>query len=63
MSDPTLDELIEAARFYRPTAAERERQRRSFAHGNISMHNPDVTRAVVGRAADELERENGNPKR
>lgn len=35
-------------------AEEREEQRRSFAHGNVSMHNPDVTRAAIDKAADRL---------
>ena len=34
---------------------EEEEQRRSFAHGNVSLSNPDVTRDVVDRAADEME--------
>jgi hypothetical protein len=33
---------------------EREEQRRSFAYGNVAMHNPNVTREIVDRAADAL---------
>lgn len=36
------------------SSEEREEQRRSFAQGNVSMHNPDVTRAVIDEAADRL---------
>ena len=34
---------------------EAEEQRRSFAFGNVSMANPDVTREVVDQVADEEE--------
>lgn len=33
------------------TPEERREQRISFAYGNVSMHNPDVTREMVERAA------------
>lgn len=33
-----------------------EAQRRSFAFGNVSMHNPAVTREVVDDAAERLRR-------
>lgn len=33
------------------TPEEKEEQRRSFAHGNVALHNPDVTRAVIDRSA------------
>jgi hypothetical protein len=36
------------------TATEREEQRRSFAFGNASMSNPNVTRAMVDAAADRM---------
>ena len=39
---------------YVMSPAEREEQRRSFAHGNVAMHNGDVTREVIDRAADAL---------
>lgn len=35
------------------TAAEREEQRRSFAYGNVSISNPNVTRELVDQVADE----------
>jgi hypothetical protein len=39
---------------YVMTPEEKEEQRRSFALGNVGMHNPDVTREVIDRAADSL---------
>jgi hypothetical protein len=50
----TLEELIEAARHYRMSPAEREAQRRSFAYGNTHMANPQITREIVARAAERL---------
>lgn len=49
-----LPEAIEAARHHVMSAEEREEQRRSFAHGNVALHNPDVTREVIDKAADDL---------
>ena len=37
---------------------EKEEQRRSFAYGNTKIENPNVTREMVDKAADEL----GAPK-
>jgi hypothetical protein len=39
------------------TPEDREAQRRSFAFGNISLSNPAVTRELVDRVADEMQRE------
>jgi hypothetical protein len=39
------------------TAAEREAQRRSFVFGNAAIDNPDVTRELVDRAADEMKQD------
>lgn len=50
-----LPEAIEAARTYVMSYEEREEQRRNFAHGNVALHNPAVTREVIDRAADSLE--------
>jgi len=36
------------------TAEEREEQRRSFAHGNVSLHNPNVTRELIDQEAEKL---------
>jgi hypothetical protein len=52
--DPTpLASFYESARTYVMSDEEREEQRRSFAHGNVALHNPAVTREVIDRAADE----------
>lgn len=53
---PSLDlnTLIETARAYKPTPAEEEEQRRSFAYGNVALHNPNVTREMVDKVADEM---------
>ena len=42
----------------KPTAKEMEEQRRSFAYGNVALHNPNVTRELVDQVADEMA-ENG----
>ena len=52
----TLAELIERARMIEMTADERERQRRSFAYGNISIENGLVTRAMVEECAEAQKR-------
>ncbi len=45
------------ARRGRMQAEEREAQRRSFAFGNASLSNPNVTREVVDEAAEKIEDE------
>lgn len=49
-----LQESIEAARDHVMSAEEKEEQRRSFAYGNVALHNPAVTREVIDKAAEEL---------
>lgn len=48
---PQLESLLQAAREYRAlnpmTDEERSAQARSFAYGNVALHNPGVTRAMV----------------
>lgn len=51
---PELLALIEWARGYKPTLAEQEETRRSFAYGNVALHNPNITRADIDRVADEM---------
>jgi hypothetical protein len=36
------------------TPEEIEEHRRSFAYGNVALHNPSITRADVDRVADEM---------
>jgi hypothetical protein len=52
MSGEMLHRLVHEVKGVEMTAAEREEQRRSFAHGNVSLSNQDVTREVVDQAAD-----------
>lgn len=47
-----IDKLLENAREMTPE--EREEQRRSFAHGNASISNPNVTRDMIDRAAEGM---------
>ena len=50
-----LDGLIEMARTIRMTPEQAERQRRSFAYGNVKIENDSITRETIDRAAEELE--------
>jgi hypothetical protein len=52
-----LKTLLEAARQAKPTPAQREAQRRSFAYGNTAFENGLITREMVDRQADQLARE------
>jgi hypothetical protein len=51
-----LEQLIEATRNWKLTPREREAQRRSFAYGNAKIENPRITREMVDRQAEALER-------
>lgn len=48
-----LELLLEKARSHFPSPEEIEEHRRSFAYGNAALANPDVTRAMVDRAAEK----------
>ncbi len=52
-----LKELIEATKAIKPTAEQREEQRRSFAYGNTAFENSLITREMVDRQADLLAKE------
>lgn len=52
--DPELDQLLHAAKSHNMTPEEKQEQRISFAHGNVSMHNPEVTREMVEKQAARL---------
>jgi hypothetical protein len=52
-----LKTLLEAAKRAKPTAEEREVQRRSFAFGNTAFENALITREMVDRQAEQLARE------
>lgn len=49
-----LETLLEKARTVPMTAADRERQRRSFAYGNSKIENDRVTRKMVDEQAEKL---------
>jgi len=49
-----LEKLIEEARTWELTDAEREAQRRSFAFGNANIENALVTRETVDAAAEAM---------
>ena len=52
-----LNELIEMARAIRMMADQAERQRRSFAYGNVKIENDSITWDTINRAAERLEKE------
>jgi hypothetical protein len=39
------------------TDEQKEDQRRSFAHGNAAISNPNITREMVNEAAKKIDRE------
>lgn len=49
-----LRALLEKARNVEMSAADREEQRRSFAHGNTRIENPYITREIVDEQAESL---------
>lgn len=54
MTTNALKTLVDAARKVKPTAADREEQRRSFAYGNTAFENDRITREMVDREAEKL---------
>jgi hypothetical protein len=58
-----LEILIEAARKVRPSPDQEEEQRRSFAYGNTAFENSLITREMVDREAEAIERERGTERR
>ena len=57
--DNDLQQLIEAARQVKMTAAQSEEQRRSFAYGNAGLENDRITREMVDAQAEKLKVEHG----
>jgi hypothetical protein len=51
-----LDELIEMARTIRMTPEQAERQRRSFAYGNVKIENDSIPWEMIDRAAEDWKR-------
>ena len=52
----TLDELIERSRDIVMSPEQLRAQRRSFAYGNTTIANPNVTREIIARVDADFER-------
>ena len=52
-----LKDLIEATKTITPSPQHREEQRRSFAFGNTAFENSRITREMIDRQADLLDKE------
>jgi hypothetical protein len=52
-----LQHLLEAAKKAKPSAEQREEQRRSFAFGNTAFENKLITREMIDRQAELIARE------
>ena len=52
---PELEGLIEKCREIIMTPEEKEEQIRSLAYGNLKLHNPNLTKEDIDRAAEKLE--------
>lgn len=59
---PDIDEklallnLVEKAKKIVMTPEQKEAQRRDFAYGNVALHNPEVTREMVDKAAEAMKK-------
>lgn len=51
-----LKSLMEAAKRVTPTQEQREEHRRSFAYGNTAFENDKITREMVNRQAEKLQK-------
>ncbi len=49
-----LNKMIEMARTIRMTPEQAERQRRSFAYGNVKIENDSITWEMIDRAAERV---------
>jgi hypothetical protein len=52
-----LEMLLAAAKKATPSPEQQEEQRRSFAYGNTAFENKLITREMVDRQAEAIERE------
>ena len=52
-----LEVLLAAAKKATPSPEQQEEQRRSFAYGNTAFENKLITREMVDRQAEAIERE------
>jgi hypothetical protein len=55
-----LKQLVELSRKTEMTPIQREEQRRSFAYGNTHFENPLITREMVDREAERMQRAKEN---
>ncbi len=53
----SLKKLLEAAKTAKPTPEQREQQRRSFVYGNTHFENELITREMVDREAEKLDKD------
>jgi hypothetical protein len=51
-----LKELLAAAKKATPSPEQQEQQRRSFAYGNTAFENKLITREMIDRQAEAIER-------
>jgi hypothetical protein len=58
-----LEDLLEVVKRIIPSAEQREQQRRSFAYGNTAFENNLITREMVDREAERLDREKNVERR
>ncbi len=58
-----LEALLEVVKRITPSAEQREQQRRSFAYGNTAFENNLITREMINREADRLDREKNVERR
>jgi hypothetical protein len=49
-----LKRLLEAAKVYQFSPAEKEEHRRSFAYGNTKIENSRITRELIDKEAENL---------
>jgi hypothetical protein len=52
-----LKKLLDAAKTAKPSPEHREEQRRSFAYGNTHFENDLITREMVDREAEKLDKD------
>ena len=54
---PSVSRLIEIAKSVTITDEHRREQRRSFVYGNTAFENPDITRELVDKIDEQMDRE------
>ena len=58
-----LEDLLKAARSQKPSREQEEEQRRSFVYGNTAFENPLITREMVDKAAEAMNRDDAARER